>query len=67
MKVTAQSDFEKYQQHASRERVVRLTEDILADPSVTADDNVQTEQSTDTDLNELVCNSNDPYRAKRMC
>ena len=28
--------------------------------------NVQTGQSTDTDLNKLVCNSNDPYRAKRM-
>ena len=55
---------EKYEQHAGRERDVRLIEDILADPRVTADDNVQTEQSTDTDFNKLVCNSNDPYRAR---
>ena len=58
--------FEKYEQHAGRERVVRLIEDILADPRVTTDDIVQTEQSTDADFNKLVCNSNDPYRAKRM-
>ena len=30
-------------------------EDILADPRVTADDNAQTEQSTDADFNKLVC------------
>ena len=48
--------FEKYEQHACRERVVRLIEDILADSRVTADDNVQTMQSTDTDFNKLVCN-----------
>ena len=58
--------FEKYEQHADRERVVRLIEDILADPRVTADDIVQTEQSTDADFNKLVCNSNDPYRARTM-
>ena len=56
----------KYEQHAGRERVVRLMKNILADPRVTADDNVQTEQSTDADFNKLVCNSNGPYRAKRM-
>ena len=43
-----------------------LIGDILADPRVTADGNVQTEQSTDADFNKLVCHSNDPYRAKRM-
>ena len=48
--------FEKYEQHAGRERIVRLIEDILADPRVTADDDVQTEQCTDTDFNKLVCN-----------
>ena len=58
--------FEKYEQHAGRERVVRLIKDILADPRVTADNTVQTEQSTDADFHKLVCNSNDPYRAKRM-
>ena len=26
----------------------------------------QTEQSTAADFNKLVCNSNDPYRAKRV-
>ena len=49
--------FEKYEQHAGRERVVRLIEDILADPRVTADNTVQTEQSTDADFNKLVCRS----------
>ena len=58
--------FEKYEQHAGRERVVRLLQDILTDPRVTADDTVQTQQSTDADFNKLVCNSNDPYRVKRM-
>ena len=48
--------FDKYEQHAGRERVVRLIEDILTDPRVTADDTVQTEQSTDADFNKLVCN-----------
>ena len=48
--------FEKYEQHAGRECVVRLINDIIADPRVTADDDVQTEQSTDTDFNKLVCN-----------
>ena len=43
-----------------------LIKDILADPAVTADDNVQTEQSTRADFNKLVCNSNDPYRAKMV-
>ena len=33
-----------------------MIEDILADPRVTADDTVQTEQSTDADFNKLVCN-----------
>ena len=45
---------EKYEQHAGRERVVRLIHDILVDPRVTADDTVQTEQSTDADFNKLV-------------
>ena len=54
------------EQPAGRERVVRLTEDILADPRVTADDTVQTEQSTAADSNKLVCNPNDPYRAKKV-
>ena len=45
---------------------IRLIKDILADPRVTADDTVQTEQSTPADFDELVCNSNDPYRAKRV-
>ena len=58
--------FEKYEQNAGRERVVRLLEDILADPRVTADGTVQTKESTDADFNKLVCNSNDPHRAKRM-
>ena len=58
--------FEKYEQHAGRGRVVRLIEDILADPRVTMDDTVHMEQSTDADFNKLVCNSNDPYRAKRV-
>ena len=58
--------FEKYEQHAGRARVVRLIEDILVDPRVTTDDPVQTEQSTDADLDKLVCNSNDQSRAKRM-
>ena len=34
----------KYEQHAGRGRVVRLIEDILADPRVTADDTAETEQ-----------------------
>ena len=55
-----------YEQLAGRERVVRLIKDILVDPRVTADDTVQTEQSTDTDFNKLVCNQTIPYRAKRM-
>ena len=58
--------FEKYEQHAGRECVVRLIEDILADPRVTADGTAQTEQSTAADFNKLPCNSNDPYRAKRV-
>ena len=59
--------FEKYEQHAGRERVVRLIEDILADPSVTtADGTAQMIQNTTTDFNKFVCNSNDPYRAKRV-
>ena len=58
--------FGKYEQHAGRERVVRLIEDILGDPRVTADGYVQTEQSTDAEFNKLVCETNDPYRAKRV-
>ena len=57
---------EKNEQHAGRERVVRLIEDILADPRVTTDDTVHMEQSAATDFKKLVCNSNDPYRAKRV-
>ena len=60
-KETAQTE-----QHVGRERVVRLIKDILADPGVTADGNVQAEQSTAADFNNFVCNSNDPYRAKRV-
>ena len=52
--------FEKYEQHACRDRDVRLIEDILADPRVTVDDNVQKEQTTDADFIKLVYNSNDP-------
>ena len=48
--------FEKYEQHAGRERIVRLIEDILADPRVIADGTAQMEQSTAADFNKLVCN-----------
>ena len=46
--------FDKYEQHASRERVVRLIEDILSDPRVTADGNVLMVQSTAADFNKLI-------------
>ena len=42
--------FEKYEQHAGRERVVRLIEGTLADPRVTADDTAQTPPQTSISL-----------------
>ena len=62
VKETAQTDLRR----TSSTQVIMLIEDILADPRVTADDTVQTEQSTDADFNKRVCNSNDPHRAKRV-
>ena len=56
VKETAQTDLRSMSSTAGRERGVRLLEDVLADPRVTADDNVQTEQTTDTDFNKLVRN-----------
>ena len=58
--------FEKYEQHAGRESVVRLIEDTLADPRVTTDGTDWVGQSTAADFNKLVCNSDDPYRVKRV-
>ena len=50
--------FAKYEQHAGRERVVRLIEEILPDPRVSADDTAETEQNNAAGFNELVRNSN---------
>ena len=42
--------FEKYEQHAGRERVVRVIKDILADPRVTADDNARSKALPQTPM-----------------
>ena len=46
-------------QHAGGERVVRLIEDILADPRATAVDTAEAEQSDAAGFNELVHDPND--------
>ena len=58
--------FEKYEQHAGRERVVRLIEDIPADPRGHSGWHCSDGAKHRRRLQQACVQANDPYRAKRM-